>query len=55
LHAIEDLVLEEEGISRRLYNYVEKDFEFSCNHYCQNDIEIKILLETFRKDLSMTL
>ena len=31
------------------------DFEYSCNYYGHNDIEIKILLETLKMDIEMAL
>ena len=55
MQAIEALVLEEAHITRISISNIENEFQASCNHYCQTDIEIKLLLELFRKDLNMAL
>jgi len=38
-----------------LHLYAAAQFESSCNYYIQNDIEIRLLLDHFRKDLDLAL
>ena len=37
------------------HRYAAAQFESSCNYYIQNDIEIRLLLDHFRKDLDLAL
>lgn len=55
LQAIEALALQEASITRTTLSKTENEFEASCSYYAETDIEIKLLLELFRKDLVMAL